>query len=197
MALLALALLPSSARAAEPYEGAWVTSTKECSDKDGPTSLTVIDLNVNIDGKPRAMVEQYENHCFIDSKSTAGSDTTLKATCYEFWDDHKKKVNGTKETIKLSLVSKEQLKIDGKISPLPRERGRRRTKAKRRDSRPCGSPALAKCTAHAVEPVPALALAPQRRHHQERDHPEDHVDQREHDQRVVAVGVVVDQAAAP
>ena len=60
------------------------------------------------------MVEQYEHHCFIDSKSTSGSDTTLKATCYEFWDDYKKKVNGTKETIKLSLVSKDQLKINGK-----------------------------------------------------------------------------------
>ena len=60
------------------------------------------------------MVEQYENHCIIDKKSTAGSDTTLTATCYEFWNDFKKKVNGTKATIKLSLVSKDALKIDGK-----------------------------------------------------------------------------------
>jgi hypothetical protein len=56
-ALLALALLPSAAGAAEPYEGAWVRSAKECSNKDGPTSLTVIDLKVNVDGKPRPMVE--------------------------------------------------------------------------------------------------------------------------------------------
>jgi hypothetical protein len=111
--LLALALLPSGAGAAEPYEGAWVRSTKECGNKDGPTSLTVIDLKVNVDGKPRPMVEQYEHHCFIDSKSTAGNDTTLKATCYEFWDDYKK-FNGTKETIKLSVVSKDQLRINGK-----------------------------------------------------------------------------------
>ena len=112
-ALLALALLPSPAGAKEPYEGAWVTSPRHCKG-DGPSSLTVIDLKVNLDGKPVPMVEQYEHHCFIDSKSTSGSDTTVKATCYEFWDDYKKKVNGAKETIKLSLVSKDQLKINGK-----------------------------------------------------------------------------------
>ena len=114
-ALLALALLPSSAAAAEPYEGSWVKTLNDCrNDEDGFTSLTVIDLKVNVDGKPVPMVEQYEHHCFIDSKSTTGSDTTLKATCYEFWDDFKKKINSNKETIKLSLVSKDQLKINGK-----------------------------------------------------------------------------------
>ena len=114
-ALLALALLlPTALRAAEPYEGAWARTSKECNDPDGATSLTIIGLDVKIDGKPRAMVEQYENHCFIDKKSTAGSDTTLNATCYEFWDDFKKKTGGRKETIKLSVVSKDALKIDGK-----------------------------------------------------------------------------------
>ena len=114
IAALALALLPAPAFAAEPYEGAWVKSVRECGNKDGPTSLTVIDLKVNIDGKPMPMVEQYENHCFIDKKSTSGSDTTVTATCYEFWDDFKKKAAGRKETIKLSVVSKDALKIDGK-----------------------------------------------------------------------------------
>jgi hypothetical protein len=113
-ALLGLALLPSSVFAAEPYEGAWARTSKECKDRDGATSLTIIDLKVNIDGKPRAMVEQYENHCFIDKKATTGIDTTLNATCYEFWDDFKKKVNSRKATIKLSLASKDALKIDGK-----------------------------------------------------------------------------------
>jgi hypothetical protein len=113
-ALLALTLLSSFAYAAEPYEGAWVKTLKDCGDDDGLTSLTVIDLKVDVDGKPMPMVEQYENHCFIDKKSTTGSDTTLSATCYEFWDDHKKKVNARKATIKLSLVSKDVLKIDGK-----------------------------------------------------------------------------------
>jgi hypothetical protein len=112
-ALLIVVPLPP-AFAAEPYEGAWVRSVKECGNKDGPTSLTVIDLKVNIDGKPMPMVEQYENHCFIDKKSTIGNDTTFTATCYEFWDDFKKKASGREETIKLSVVSKEALKIDGK-----------------------------------------------------------------------------------
>ncbi|MCP4618944.1 MAG: hypothetical protein GY844_21225 [Bradyrhizobium sp.] len=111
---LAVALLPSSAFASEPYEGAWVKSVKECGNQDGPTSLTVIDLKVNMDGRPVPMVEQYENHCFIDEKATAGSDTTVTATCYEFWDDFKKKSNGRKQTIKLSVISKDTLKIDGK-----------------------------------------------------------------------------------
>ena len=59
-ALLGATLLPSSSLAAEPYEGAWVTSPKHCKGNDGPNSLTVIDLKVNLDGKPVPMVEQYE-----------------------------------------------------------------------------------------------------------------------------------------
>ena len=111
--LAVLVVLASSAHAAESYEGAWVKSPRECGNKDGPTSLTVIDLKVNVDGKSRPMVEQYENHCFIDTKSTTGKDTTLTATCYEFWDDFKKRINGRKDTIQLSLVSKDALKIAG------------------------------------------------------------------------------------
>ena len=127
-ALLAVALLPPSAFAAEPYEGAWVKSAKECGNKDGLTSLTVIDLKVNVDGKPRPMVEQYEHHCFIDNKSTVGIDTTLTATCYEFWDDFKKEVSGTKETIRLSVLSKDTLKIDGKpYLRCPARGGRKRS----------------------------------------------------------------------
>lgn len=112
-ALFASVLLPASLQAAEPYEGAWARTAKECKDPDGATSLTIIGLDIKIDGKPRAMVEQYENHCFIDNKSTVGSDTTLKATCYEFWDDFKKKANPRKATIKLSQISRDALKIDG------------------------------------------------------------------------------------
>jgi hypothetical protein len=113
-ALFALALLPSYAGATEPYEGAWARTARECREQDGATSLTVIGLYVKIDGKSRAMVEQYENHCFIDSKSTTGADTTLVATCYEFWDDSRKKTGGRRQTIRLSVASKDTLKIDGK-----------------------------------------------------------------------------------
>ena len=113
-ALFALALLPTSANATEPYEGAWAHTPRECNDPDGATSLTVIGLDMKIDGKARAMVEQYENHCFIDSKSTTGGDTTLAVTCYEFWDDFRTKTGGRKQTIKLSVTSRDTLKINGK-----------------------------------------------------------------------------------
>lgn len=112
--LLALALLPSSADATEPYEGSWVTALQDCGNDDGPTSLTVIDLELELDGKPRAMVERYENHCLIEEKKTVGNDTTLSATCFEFWDDLKQNANSRSATIRLSLVSKDRLKIDGR-----------------------------------------------------------------------------------
>ena len=111
--LASVLLLPTSLRAAEPYEGAWARTAKECKEQDGATSLTIIGLDIKIDGKPRAMVEQYENHCFIDKKSTVGNDTTMSTTCYEFWDDFKKKVSGRKVTTRLSVVSKGALKING------------------------------------------------------------------------------------
>jgi hypothetical protein len=163
-------LLPASLQAAEPYEGAWARTAKECKDPDGATSLTIIGLDIKIDGKTRAMVEQYENHCFIDKKSTSGNDTTLNATCYEFWDDFKKKANPRKATIKLSQISKDALKIDG--ASYRRCPEKKDTKKK------------------------SIAGLAQRAYHQERNHPEDDVDQREHEYRVVAA-VVVDQAAAP
>lgn len=113
-AIAAALLLPTSLRAAEAYEGAWARTARECRDQDGATSLTIIGLDIKIDGKPRAMVEQYENHCFIDKKATIGNATTLNTTCYEFWDDFKKKANSRKVTMTLSQVSKDALKIDGK-----------------------------------------------------------------------------------
>lgn len=113
--LLAAALLiPTALYAAQPYEGAWVRSARECAQQDGASSLTVIGLDMKIDGKPKATVEQYENHCFIENRSTAGNDTTLKVACFEFWDDFRKKVGPRMATIRLSQVSKDALKIDGK-----------------------------------------------------------------------------------
>jgi len=53
-ALFALALLPSSAGAAEPYEGAWVTNLQDCGDDDGLTSLTVIDFKIRFRWQARA-----------------------------------------------------------------------------------------------------------------------------------------------
>ena len=113
-ALLVLALLPSPAGATEPYEGAWVRTLQNCGNDDGFTSLTVIALKLDLDGKPRPMVERYENHCLIEEKKAVGNDATLSATCFEFWDDLKQNANGRRATIRLSLVSKDRLKIDGK-----------------------------------------------------------------------------------
>jgi len=113
-ALFALALLPSSAGAAEPYEGAWVTNLQDCGDDDGLTSLTVIDFKFDFDGKPVPMVDRYENHCRIEKKTSVGNDTTLSVTCFEFQDDLRRNINGEKATLKLSLASKDMLKIDGK-----------------------------------------------------------------------------------
>ncbi len=113
--VMLLLTLPVAARAAEPFEGAWVKTLKECGGKDdGPNSLTVIDLKVNLDGRPVPMVEQYENHCRIDRRSTTGNDTKFAVTCYEFWDDFKKQVNARRATIRLSVASKDLLRIDGK-----------------------------------------------------------------------------------
>ena len=126
--LLALVLVTPSASAAEPFEGAWARTLKDCGNADGPTSLTVIDLKVNVDGKTTPMVERYENHCFLDNWSTVGRDTTVKATCYDFWDDYRKRANGRKSTIKLSLITKDALKLDGKsYRRCPDKRTRRRS----------------------------------------------------------------------
>jgi len=113
--LLAAALLsPATSFAAEPYEGAWAKTLKECNDPDGAISLTIIGLDIPVDGRRRSMIEQYEHHCFMDGKTIVGGDTMVTATCYEFWDDFKKNVNGTKEAFKLSVASEGTLTINCK-----------------------------------------------------------------------------------
>jgi len=62
---------------------------KECRYSDGPDSKTMIDLKNSENGKPAPLYDQYENHCRIDSHATGGHATTLKLTCFEFWDDYK------------------------------------------------------------------------------------------------------------
>jgi hypothetical protein len=114
-ALFALTLLTSSAGATEPYEGAWVTNLQDCGDDDGFTSLTVIDLKFDFDGKPVPMVDRYEYHCRIEKKASVGNDTTLSVTCFEFQDYLRQNINGEKATIKLSVASKDMLKINGKL----------------------------------------------------------------------------------
>jgi hypothetical protein len=113
-ALSILALAHASAFAAEPFEGVWAKTGKECRDQDGPTSRTLIDLGNVIAGKPAPIFDQYENHCKIRRKTVAGDATILAATCFEFWEDFTKGVEGRKTTINLAPGQNGALKIDGK-----------------------------------------------------------------------------------
>jgi len=96
------------------FEGTWAKTVAECDDEDGPSSQTIIDLSNTIDGKKAPLFEQYENHCLIDRTSISGNAAVFNATCYDFWEDVKKKVNGRKTTIKVSSLLNGGLNIDGK-----------------------------------------------------------------------------------
>ncbi|MCK1360646.1 hypothetical protein [Bradyrhizobium sp. 199] len=100
--------------AAQPFDGLWAATKKDCRDKDGPDSKTMIDLDNVIKGKPAPLVDRYENHCRIDRKTPASDGLVLSATCFEFWDDYTKGVNGSKVTIKLAPGATGTIKIDGK-----------------------------------------------------------------------------------
>jgi hypothetical protein len=113
-ALLILVLAQASASAAEPFEGVWATTRKECRDQEGPTSRTLIDLGNVIAGKPAPIFDQYENHCKIGRKTVVGSATILAATCFEFWEDFTKGVEAREVTIRLVPGRNGTLKIDGK-----------------------------------------------------------------------------------
>ena len=127
--VLAVLTAQTSAHAAEPFDGLWATSRKDCRYKDGPDSTTLVDLDNVIKGKPAPLVDQYENHCRVDRKTPARDGLVLTTTCFEFWDDYNKGANGRKVTIKLAPGPKDTLRIDGKPyllckrkSDLPRNR---------------------------------------------------------------------------
>jgi hypothetical protein len=100
--------------ASEPFEGIWAKTQKECLDEEGPNSRTLIDLGNPVENKPSPLFDQYENHCKIERKTTAADGaTTLTATCFEFWEDFTKGVEGRNVSVKLSPGPKSTLKIDG------------------------------------------------------------------------------------
>ena len=100
--------------AAEPFEGLWAKTQKECLDEEGPNSRTLIDLGNLIEGKPSPLFDQYENHFKIERKSAAVDGiTTLTATCFEFWEYFTKGIEGQRASIKISPGPKSTLKIDG------------------------------------------------------------------------------------
>jgi hypothetical protein len=110
-----LALTAQASNAAEPFEGVWATTSKECRDADGPTSRTLIDLGNVIAGKPAPIFDQYENHCKIRRKTVSRNETILAATCFEFWETFTKDIEGRKTAIKLSPGPNGSLKIDAQL----------------------------------------------------------------------------------
>jgi hypothetical protein len=112
--MLAATATQTSSHAAQTFDGLWATSKKDCPEHDGPDSKTLIDLDNVINGKPAPLVDRYENHCRVDSKTPAGDGLVLQTTCFEFWDDYTKGENGEKVTIKLSPGPKGTIRIDGK-----------------------------------------------------------------------------------
>jgi len=103
----------ASLRAAEPFEGFWAKTKEECLDEEGPNSRTMIDLNNIVSGKPAPIFDQYENHCLIEGRNASDNDTTLSVTCYEFWENFTKRIEGNQAKIKLTRLQKGRLLIDG------------------------------------------------------------------------------------
>jgi hypothetical protein len=101
------------AAATEKWEGYWAKIRKECRYSDGPDSKTMIDLKNSENGKPAPLYDQYENHCRIDSHATKGNVTTLKLTCFEFWDDYKAKKNPRRGTVTVTAVDQNSIRISG------------------------------------------------------------------------------------
>ena len=103
-----------SAEAKETWEGFWAKDRKDCRNQDGFDSKAQIDLKGMENGKPAPLYDQYENHCRIDSHATTDKVTTLKLTCYEFWDDYKAKKNPRRDSIAVTVVDPQKITMNGK-----------------------------------------------------------------------------------
>ena len=112
--MLAVTVITPPLLAAESFDGLWALTRKECRNTDQADSRTLIDLSTPIGGKPAPMVDQHENHCRIDRKTTVGDGMTLSVTCFEFWDNFKKGIEPRKATFKLAPGPNGTIKIDGK-----------------------------------------------------------------------------------
>ena len=109
-----LALAAQGALATEPFEGIWAQTKKECRDKEGPNSRTLIDLKGKEDGKAAPLFDQYEHHCRIEKTDRAGATVKLSLVCYEFWDDYRADKDSRRESVALASLGKSRLKMDGK-----------------------------------------------------------------------------------
>jgi len=102
-----------SAAAAEVWEGYWAKNRKDCRYNDGPDSKTMIDLKNKENGRPAPLYDQYENHCRIDSHATRANVTTLKLTCYEFWEYYKAKKEPRRDTITVTQKDRDRIIMNG------------------------------------------------------------------------------------
>lgn len=114
MAAALLALGSQPVGAAEPFEGAWARSRKECRDREGPSSGVLINLAGRENGKAAPLFDQYEHHCRIEKVDRSGASARLSLLCYEFWEDYTANKNGRRETATLAPIDRNRLKIDGK-----------------------------------------------------------------------------------
>lgn len=73
----------------------------------------MIDLKNSENGKPAPLYDQYENHCRVDSHANKGNTTTLKLTCFEFWDDYRAKRNPRRDTVTVTPVDQDRIRING------------------------------------------------------------------------------------
>jgi hypothetical protein len=52
------------------------------------------------------------NHCRIDSHATKGNAATLKLTCFEFWDDYRAKKSPCRDTVTVTSVDQNRIRIN-------------------------------------------------------------------------------------
>lgn len=109
----AAAAAKPAAPAAERWEGYWAKTRGECRHSDGLDSKTMIDLKNSENGKPAPLYDQYENHCRIDSHAAKGDVTTLKLTCFEFWDDYRAKKSPRRDTVTVTVLDRGRIRISG------------------------------------------------------------------------------------
>jgi hypothetical protein len=110
--LLVFAVMcPGGAQAAAWAEGIWAQSARQCADKEGPNSRTLIDLS---DSKTGPLFDQYENHCRIIDMHPSERGAVLRLSCHEFWDDFEARRDARRVTLTLYRGPGGKLLINGR-----------------------------------------------------------------------------------
>jgi hypothetical protein len=101
--------------AADPYEGLWVRNSKDCAADDVENSRTGIEFFERArSGGSIGLFDRYEHHCRIVARAQNGNRATLRATCFNFWEDLEGNRNSFSETHRLVIAGPDRLTIDGK-----------------------------------------------------------------------------------